>query len=451
MTQTPITRVLAAFAVAIVSVAGVASLDKLSARIDVQAEAQEDAAVTRVAQRLQQRVQRRFGKNVSLSAAEDAVRLRRTLLTRTVTVSFNEATMPPSGEPTPEPFVVSLQRFPAWLAFKNPAKPTFEVDAGVIAMELQRDESDGLPRPLHARVLGTEQRWGLAYATMTGSVRSGYRYDEDAVAEEIAGALADGTASIVADVTYEHATVVGLDGSPMELLSTGRSTFDTSPWGRKMNVHKAMNKHLHGRLIQPGETFSFNATLGGPVTKGNGWHDSLIIVNGRDLEPAPGGGICQAATTLYRAMVLAGLPIVARKPHSLYVHYYERFGLGLDATVFPKRQDLTFVNDTGDVMLIQAYTVGDEAVVNLFGRRDGRSVVMEGPYFASNAPAGLTVNGRGVRTNEIVWRQTVLKPTGDETRLIVSGYNNGVPRNLAAKYAEGKGIAELYTDVPLSE
>lgn len=406
-------------------------------------------ATERVAARLQERIERRFGEKPSLTSLVRVVERRRELMRSSVTVRFADTGNGADGAVLP-PVTVNLQQYSTWLQFSLERGPEFVLDAEIIEEQLRRDNVEKFNGPLHARVLSTETKYGLAHATMTGSTRAGYVHDRAQLAQDIADAFEDGETGIEFDVTYENAKVFH-DGGYWELLGMGRSEFSTSPWGRKANVRKAINQHLHGMLIKPGETFSFNATLGGPVSKSNGWHDSLIIVNGGELEPAPGGGICQAATTLYRAIVMSGLPIVVRKPHSLYVHYYERFGLGLDATVFPKRQDLTFTNDTGDTVLIQAYTVGDEAVVKLFGRRDGRSITMDGPYFGSTAPADMLVNGRAVRSNEIVWRYTVNKPTGSETKLIVSGYNKGVPSAyLAKKYADGKGIADLYTEPPLA-
>lgn len=404
----------------------------------------------RVAVRLQERIERRFGQKPSLPVLVDAVEARRELLTRAVIVQFQETSPAAGAKPLPT-MLASAQRFPTWLTFSLKGKPTFSLDADIVAAELERDHPDGLLTPMHARMTGTHEQWGLQYATMDGAARPGYTYDAKQAASDIVAALEDGKPSVGVETTFENAMVLSDDGRVWELLGSGRSEFATSPSGRKANVRKAINQHLNGALVKPGETFSYNATLGGPVTLSRGWQNSLIIVNGKDLEPAAGGGICQAATTLYRAAVMAGMPIVARKPHSLYVHYYEKFGLGLDATIFPKKQDLSFTNDTGHDILIQAYTVGDEAVVNLFGHDDGRTVVMDGPYMGSNAPADLLVNGRPVRNNEIVWRQTIRKASGEEqTKLIVSAYNAGVPhKSLVAKYANGLGIADLYTTVPL--
>ena len=58
-----------------------------------------------------------------------------------------------------------------------------------------------------------------------------------------------------------------------------------------------------------------------------------------------GGGVCQAATTLYNACLLAGLDIVEANPHSLKVGYVAS---SFDAMVSPGISDLRIKNNTGD-------------------------------------------------------------------------------------------------------
>jgi len=169
----------------------------------------------------------------------------------------------------------------------------------------------------------------------------------------------------------------GEDFGDLKLIATGKSNFRGSTYARMKNVRKALNEHINNTLVAPGETFSFNSTLEGPVSMSKGWSMAKIIVEGDKLEDAPGGGICQASTTVYRAMLNAGLPEEERRAHSLYVYYYEKYGVGIDATIFPGQQDLKFKNDTGNYVLLQAYDDGYEAVVNVYGTDDGRVVELE--------------------------------------------------------------------------
>ena len=143
-----------------------------------------------------------------------------------------------------------------------------------------------------------------------------------------------------------------------------------------------------------------------------------------ELRPTPGGGICQVSTTLYRAILFGGFPVLQRRSHSLYVTYYKKYGVGLDATIFPGSQDLVFLNDTPGNLIIQATVENaDEIVVNIYGIPDGRTVALEGPYMSENAPDDLRVNGRRLTQKEIAWKQQIRYNDGRiEENVILSYY-----------------------------
>jgi hypothetical protein len=197
---------------------------------------------------------------------------------------------------------------------------------------------------------------------------------------------------------------------------------------------EAIGERVHNVVVPVDAEFSFNDVLGGPVTQSAGWQMALTIFEGVNLREAPGGGICQASTTVYRAALNAGLPIVEQKSHSLYVTYYEAYGVGQDATVFPGKQNLRFRNDTGAPLLLQSYYEGDDAYVHILGRPDGRQVTVDGPYFGSTAPADVQVNGRAVRGNEIVWVRTITSAEGAQTKEVLVSRYNAVPKSLVAKW-----------------
>ena len=109
--------------------------------------------------------------------------------------------------------------------------------------------------------------------------------------------------------------------------------------------------------------------------------------------------------------------------------------MGIDTTIYPGNQDLTFINDTEGPILIQAYDTEDkDAFVKLYGIDDGREVALKGPYFKSTAPDGMQVKGRSMYSNEIVWIQSVKYPDGNtEENQIVSRYKT-VPRSLSTEF-----------------
>jgi len=163
-----------------------------------------------------------------------------------------------------------------------------------------------------------------------------------------------------------------------ELIATGKSAFAGSTNNRIHNINTGIGK-FQGHIIEPGETFSFNTILG-PVEAYTGFLPELVIKPEGTI-PEYGGGLCQVSSTMFRAALMAGLPIVERTPHSYAVSYYSQvYGYGLDATIYPGVHDVRFTNDTPGHILIQGYTDGIKAFFKMYGTSDGRFVELEGPY-----------------------------------------------------------------------
>ena len=179
---------------------------------------------------------------------------------------------------------------------------------------------------------------------------------------------------IPVDTTYPRTSTTDVNSFGIkELIGKGYSQFGGSIPGRVHNVALAAAK-LNGVLIKPGETFSFNQTVG-DISAATGYQSAYIIKEGRTVL-GDGGGVCQVSSTLFRAALNAGLPIIERHEHSYRVHYYEDGGFkaGLDATVFDPTDDLKFKNDTPGHILIQTITDTDNLnlTFELYGTSDGR-------------------------------------------------------------------------------
>ena len=157
-----------------------------------------------------------------------------------------------------------------------------------------------------------------------------------------------------------------------ELLGSGTSTFKHSSSTRNVNISKG-SSIVNRILVAPGEVFSFIKSLG-EVTVEAGYTKAYIIRQGK-TELDVGGGICQVSTTLFRAMLNAGLDITERKAHAYRVSYYEEDSKpGFDATVFIPSPDLKFVNDTGHYILIQNILdmTNRRLTYEIYGTSDGR-------------------------------------------------------------------------------
>lgn len=155
-----------------------------------------------------------------------------------------------------------------------------------------------------------------------------------------------------------------------ELIGRGTSHFAGSIQNRIYNISLAASR-INGVLVPPGEIFSFNDMVG-DISATSGYKQAYVIKSGRTVLD-DGGGVCQDSTTLFRAVLNAGLPVVQRVAHAYRVGYYEQgFPPGLDATVWAPSVDFKFKNDTPSHILIQAYTAGNTLYVDLYGTSDGR-------------------------------------------------------------------------------
>ncbi len=119
---------------------------------------------------------------------------------------------------------------------------------------------------------------------------------------------------------------------------------------RSVNLRVACSR-IDGVVLQPGEEFSFSRTIL-PRTAANGYVKAKVIVN-KEYVDGYGGGICQVSSTLYNAMLAAGVPATERHSHSLAVSYVP---VGRDATISGTYKDLKFKNIFEKPIQIKAVT-----------------------------------------------------------------------------------------------
>ena len=173
----------------------------------------------------------------------------------------------------------------------------------------------------------------------------------------------------------------------VELLGTGVSYFAGSIANRIYNIVLGTSL-INGTIVAPGEVFSFNALVG-PVSAEQGFKQAYVIQQGRTVLD-DGGGICQVSTTVFRAALNSGLPIVKRTAHAYRVSYYEQRGFkpGFDATIFSPSVDLQFKNDTSRHILVQAKVDRANArlQVDIYGTSDGRRVEISEPVVSNVTP-----------------------------------------------------------------
>ncbi len=184
-------------------------------------------------------------------------------------------------------------------------------------------------------------------------------------------------------ITTEKANNLGIK----ELIGVGTSLFQHSIPSRIYNVTLAASR-LNGVIIAPNEDFSFDKALG-DVSAYTGYQQAYVIQGGHTVL-GDGGGVCQVSTTMFRAILDAGLPITERHAHDYRVGYYEEDGPpGIDATVYVPSVDLKFKNTTGHNILIQTIVDPDTLRLTfyLYGVKDGRQVALTTPVISNETPA----------------------------------------------------------------
>lgn len=125
---------------------------------------------------------------------------------------------------------------------------------------------------------------------------------------------------------------------------------------RNNNIRVAFSK-INGLVLNDGDKFSFNNIVG-RRTQANGFYQAFEYSYG-ELTPGWGGGVCQASTTVYLAVVQAGMKIVDHTSHSTSVSYTD---MGKDATVSDTRGheiDFVFRNNSGSKIFLAAHVITD--------------------------------------------------------------------------------------------
>lgn len=146
-------------------------------------------------------------------------------------------------------------------------------------------------------------------------------------------------------------------------ITTFKTNVSDSTGGRKHNVKLALSK-FNGFILNPNQTVSFNEIIGEHTTQ-NGYKTATIIYNGEFTEGI-GGGICQASTTLYNALLLSGVEINEVHRHTLPVKYVP---LGLDAMVAEHTADLKFTNTSEYPIYIRTYSDSESVGVDIYSHK----------------------------------------------------------------------------------
>ena len=211
--------------------------------------------------------------------------------------------------------------------------------------------------------------------------RAGQRLDISLTIQTVQNALAADQREVALPILSVPAAV---DSNRLEelgikeLIASGTTYFGGSSRTRIYNIEVATDKFV-GVVIPPGKVFSFNSTVEA-VSGANGFEDSAIIWGDRTAVGV-GGGVCQVSTTVFRAAMFAGFPILERFNHGYVVSWYG--DPGMDATIYTPRVDLKFLNDTGAHLLIQPVVDSVAGILSFrfYGTKPEREVSISEPEY----------------------------------------------------------------------
>ena len=136
---------------------------------------------------------------------------------------------------------------------------------------------------------------------------------------------------------------------------------DWSSEARSTNLSLACQA-VNGLILMPGETFSYNDTLGKRTAEKG--YQKADTYSGGQVVSGIGGGICQVSSAIYCAAVRADMEIVERYAHTFNVGYME---VGTDATVSWGTKDFKFRNNTNYPIKIVAEWDGGMVQIRIFG------------------------------------------------------------------------------------
>ena len=148
------------------------------------------------------------------------------------------------------------------------------------------------------------------------------------------------------------------------VLASYSTPFNPGQVGRTHNLRLAIAR-VNNTVLQPGEEFSLNETVGPRLAKSG--YRTAPIFRENEVVPEIGGGVCQVATTIYNAALLANMEMIERHHHSRPVVYCPT---GRDATVYYGQLDMQFKNSLSHSVLTLGGVEGKRLWVKILGKAE---------------------------------------------------------------------------------
>lgn len=250
----------------------------------------------------------------------------------------------------------------------------------------------------------------------------GTKLDEKACIRVVSRAVRMGQNVVRLPVVPDPPKVTARDAASIDtLLSSFTTSFNRGKRGRTHNLTLGA-RAIDGIVLKPRQVFSVNNTVG-PRLEGRGFQIAQVYIKGK-LEDGIGGGVCQVSSTLFNAVLLAGLAVRERSPHSQLVPYVSP---GRDATVAYGLRDFRFENSNASPVGIVARVKGSRLTIQICGAAADKKEVKVYTGVVKRMPAGSKtvvddslpegkkqLVEKGARGLEVVLYRKITMPDGQE-------------------------------------
>ncbi|MDO4866479.1 MAG: VanW family protein [Clostridia bacterium] len=223
---------------------------------------------------------------------------------------------------------------------------------------------DGLAAEIHVDPVDAEVALTEEKPIITRASEHGWDLDQERTMENLQSLILTGEGDTQLPVDEVEPTV---SSDNMEMKVVAKFSTDVSFRGAdsRANVRLALS-YFNCFALYPGETADFNAVVG-PRTEARGFREAPEYA-GNELKKGFGGGVCQASTTLYNAVIMANMTILERHNHNMTVAYVEP---SQDAAVEygTDGKNFLFRNDTEHAIYIYTNVDKENATVTIYGTR----------------------------------------------------------------------------------
>ena len=250
--------------------------------------------------------------------------------------------------------ITGLQRWPRYYSVKD----TYDEGAAKQAVDVIGDQFDIAAKD--AAMTGYDEETKFLFS----EEKAGRKVNREDLLEKIGKAVASGDyGAVLEGEVSEVPAAMNLEQAKEAyvLLAKFRTEAGVDNEARDHNVKLAADT-VNNTLIAPGEEFSMNAVIG-ETTEEQGYREAATYARG-EVVPEFGGGVCQVSSTIYNAVIQAGLKTTERKNHSMTVSYVP---LGEDAMISYWNSDLKFENNSSGNILVLLDAYGPEVICYIYG------------------------------------------------------------------------------------